>query len=163
VRGDVASGPIVVGLEAKADETFGQTVAAYRARGLAGRAAGESTNAPERLAGLIADVLGPSAAGLTQFASLRYQLFSAIAGTLAAATRGEIAAFVVHEFATDQTTSRWRDANRVALAQFVEAIGGLAPPAGNAWVLGPFFVAAERWSATPLWIGHLTTDRFSTA
>jgi hypothetical protein len=35
IRGRVAGGPIVIGLEAKADETFGETVKAYEARATA--------------------------------------------------------------------------------------------------------------------------------
>ena len=157
VRGSTAGGPIVIGVEGKADETFGETVSSYASTSAAKREMGKPTNAPQRLAGLLEDIAGSSLATSPSLADLRYQLFSAVAGTLAAAADDETAAFVVHEFATHLTTPRKRSANRTALADFVEAIGGTRVPNDDAWLAGPFRVPAERWSAVPLWIGHVTT------
>jgi hypothetical protein len=114
IRGRVAGGPIVIGLEAKADETFGETVKAYEARATALLKAAKSTNAPARLAGLMDDIAGVTLAEVPAFGDLRYQLFSGVAGTLAATDDDEIAAFVLHEFATSLTTVKRREANKAS-------------------------------------------------
>jgi hypothetical protein len=158
IRGECASGPIAIGLEAKADETFGQTVAKYRDDALRVRASGKPTNAPERLEHLLDDIAAASLNRTPSFGDLRYQLFSGIAGTLAAAHDGEIAAFVVHEFATSDTSKKKRLENRTALAQFVGDVTGAVAPDTDSWLLGPFSVPAERWAKRPLYIGHMTTS-----
>jgi hypothetical protein len=147
----------VIGLEAKADETFGETVEAYAARATASLEAKTSTNARVRLAGLMDDIAGVTLAQARAFGDLRYQLFSGVAGTLAATKDDEIAAFVIHEFATSLTTARRRRANKQALADFVGDVTGIVVPTDDWWVVGPFNVPGERWSRIPLWIGHLTT------
>lgn len=158
IRGNCAAGPVVVGLEAKADETFGETIAAYRRNAFKIREAGESTSAPERLANLLDDVGQISLDRNPTFGDLRYQLFSGVAGTLAAVERpNEVAVFVVHEFATTETSAKKRAQNKLALAQFVADVTGAIPPDEGCWLLGPFGVQAERWRDIPLYIGHLTT------
>ena len=157
IRGRTAAGAIVIGLEGKADETFGETIKSYASKSAAKRASQTPTNAPERLTGLLEDIAGSSLIEMPALGDLRYQLFSAVAGTLAAATAADIAAFIVHEFATHLTTPPKRDANKQALAAFVQTIAGTPVPDDDAWLVGPFHVPADRWSATPLWIGHLTT------
>ena len=157
IHGRTAGGSIVIGLEGKADETFGETIKSYASKSAAKRARKEPTNAPERLKGLLEDIAGHSLTEKPAFGDLRYQLFSAVAGTLAAVAADDMAAFIVHEFATHLTTPRKREANKQALAEFVEAITGTVVPDGDAWLVGPYRVPADRWSAIPLWIGHLTT------
>jgi hypothetical protein len=157
IRGRCIGGPIVVGLEAKADETFGETIAAYDRHARRLRAAGQRTNAPERLKALLDEVGAMSLERVPSFGDLRYQLFSGVAGTLAAAHTGGLAAFVVHEFATELTTERKRAANRRHLAEFVGDVTGAVAPADDWWLLGPFHLPSSRWSNIALFIGHLTT------
>ena len=157
VRGTCASGSIVIGLEAKADESFGQTIAAYDRHARRIRDAGKSTNAPERLTALLDEIGAMSLERVPSAGDLRYQLFSGVAGTLAAADGDDLAAFVVHEFATDLTTEAKREANKRALAEFVGDVTGAVAPDGDWWLLGPFHVPSRRWSKVPLFIGHLTT------
>jgi hypothetical protein len=159
VHGTVTSGPLVIGLEAKADESFGQTVGAYARAAFRKHTAGEPTNAPKRIASLLADVAGTSLEQRPEFAALRYQLFTGIAGTLAAAADGERAAFVIHEFHTSKTTSRKISANAEALKSFMYLVFGVQVPTSDRWVVGPFRVAARRWSTTPLWVARLATAR----
>lgn len=151
------SGPLVVGLEAKADETFGQTVDGYFRAAAVKRKNELPTNAPERLDGLLAAVAGSSLAERPELGALRYQLFSGVAGTLAAARENESTAFVVHELKTSKTTPSKRAANAKALASFVKAVFGSEVPQEEWWLLGPFQVPGEKWSSIPLWLGHLTT------
>jgi hypothetical protein len=162
IRGRTARGPIVIGLEGKADETFGETVESYASKSAIKRETQEPTNAPERLKGLLEDIAGSSLTKNPALGGLRYQLFSAVAGTLAAAANDEMAAFIVHEFATHLTTPEKRAANKQALADFVKAITGTVVPDTDLWLVGPFHVPAERWSGVPLWIGHLTTHGTTT-
>lgn len=158
IRGRAAGRSVVIGLEAKADETFGETVSAYNATSRAKRDANQSTNAPERLAGLLADIAGSGLDETPALGSLHYQLFSGVAGTLAAAEHNATAVFVVHEFATSLTTENRCAANRKALADFVEVIAGALVPSDDWWLEGPFHVPGDRWAAIPLWIGHMTTN-----
>jgi hypothetical protein len=157
IRGTTKGGQVVVGLEAKADERFGQTVKRYLADGLALRQRGKTTNAPERLSDLLRGVADTNLDRTPDFGDLRYQLFSGVAGTLAATEPGQIAVFVVHEFATEMTNAAKRDANRLDLAQFVRNVTGDIPPAEDWWLRGPYFLPAGRWRHTPLYIGHMTT------
>jgi len=157
IQGRCSSGLIVIGLEAKADESFGQTIAAYDRHARALRAAGQTTNALERLIRLLDEVGAMSLERVPGFGDLRYQLFSGVAGTLAAAGTNDLAVFVVHEFATELTTVARRAANKKALAEFVGDVTGAVAPDEDWWLLGPFHMPSERWSQIPLFIGHLTT------
>src|SRR4051812_12295071 len=58
LTGTARGGRTVVGIEAKVNETFGQTVAKYASAAYAKRASGEGTNAPERLAFLTQALAG---------------------------------------------------------------------------------------------------------
>jgi hypothetical protein len=151
VRGVAARGPTVVGIEGKADESFGQTVAQYAAAAKRRAERGESTNARKRLDGLLRNLTGSSLDAEPALGDLRYQLFSAVAGTLAAAADAQ-AAFVVHEFVTRRTTDALRKVNAADLAAFVLRAFGAECPEGTAWLVGPFAV-----SGTSLWVGKLTT------
>jgi hypothetical protein len=88
---------------------------------------------------------------------LRYQLFSGVAGPLAAAEPGDVAVFAVYEFATALTTREKCDENKKALAKFVRDVIGASVPVDDWWLLGPFHVPSDRWARIPLFIGHLTT------
>jgi hypothetical protein len=78
-------------------------------------------------------------------------------GNASAVEPDDLAAFIVHEFATGLTTERRREANKKALAEFVGDVNGAVAPSDDWWLLGPFYVPSERWSNIPLFIGHLTT------
>ena len=129
---------MVVSVEAKADETFGETVAEYGAAAQRKLDKGVPTKALDRLSGLVAAIAGrdPSAV-----AALRYQLFSATARALAAAkdAGANHAVVFVHEFATAATKPSKRAANDAALHAFLQALFG-AEPSGDQWCVGPFRV-----------------------
>jgi hypothetical protein len=158
VDGDARGRPVTVGLEAKADESFGQTLASYARAADRKVERREATNAPQRLAGLLKNIAGTTLAERPELKELRYQLFSGVAGTLAAADANGYAAFVVHEFDTSKTTQKKHEANAAALATFVREIFRVAVPSHDRpWLVGPFHVPAPDWASTPLWIGHLKT------
>lgn len=162
VKGVCAGGPTVVGVEAKADETYGQTVNAYHkaahAKAAHAKAAGgKPTNAPQRLTGLLADLADTSLDRSPELGALRYQLLSGLAGTLAAAKPGEQAVFVVHEFVTGETRKAKRKRNHDALALALKELFGLSVPAHTPWLLGPLHVPARRWAHIDLWVGQIVT------
>jgi hypothetical protein len=156
IAGHCDSGPVRIGLEAKADEPFGQTVAEYETRARRDLDAGTPSNALKRVHGLIEDLTSVEAHS-HNLGHLRYQLFTAVAGTLAAAKPGEAAIFVVHEFATPQTDPAKCQANRLDLARFVREVFGVAIAGESCWVLGPFGILAPQFKQTPLYLAHLTT------
>lgn len=132
-------GLAVVHVEGKADETFGQSVRDVRAAAQAIREGNKSTGAPERVHDLLTSLLPPG----TDADSLRYQLLTAVAATLADARdrAATVAVLVIHEFVTDRTRDdRHRD-NANDLDSFVSAISGGSfsrLPAGTA--VGPIRV-----------------------
>jgi hypothetical protein len=158
VTGEARGGRTTIGLEGKADETFGQTVKAYAEAAQRLIASGKSTNAHLRLADLTAALGVDPMSSTTVVGELGYQLFTGVAGTLAAAERDAQAVFVVHEFITEKTNARLRAQNQASLAAFTECLFAARPPADiSTWLLGPFHVPAERWAHLPLWIGKIAT------
>jgi hypothetical protein len=80
----------VIGIETKADETFDRDLADFVA---SARRRSAATRAPERLDRLTRALFGTTLAEDRSLAPLRYQLFSALAGTLAEAVDDCRAAF----------------------------------------------------------------------
>lgn len=75
---------LFVGVEAKVDEPFGQTVSKRYRNALQKRRAGEKTNAPERVKKLLSRYfLEPAPPDASKFSDVRYQLLTASAGTVA--------------------------------------------------------------------------------
>jgi hypothetical protein len=161
VIGKTAGGSTVVAVEAKADESFGERVRVYRDAAHRRRDAGETTFAPERLTDLVSAVAGRPID--EQLLDLRYQLFSAVAGTVAAAVdhHASQAVFVVHEFATPLTTAVNRRRNAQDLAAFIDEIfpGVPGDRSGDAWLVGPAHLhGSPRLPADlPLYLGKLVT------
>jgi hypothetical protein len=160
VTGETLSGRITIGVEGKADETFGQTLKSYAAGSQRLIDRGKPTNAHFRLDELTTALVGATLSTSPELAPLRYQLFSAVAGTLAAAEPDSAqAAFVVHEFITERTNAKLHAANAAALSAFTERVFHCSPPLGeSSWLLGPFHVPAERWARVPLWVGKIETE-----
>lgn len=107
-HGELPNGErVIVCVEAKAGESFGatvaqQTAAATRAKANADQA-GKTSNAQDRLTGLLERFVGyPAAEQRVQ--ELRYQLLTALAGTLSEAEEAAAlhAVLMIHEFLTDQ-------------------------------------------------------------
>jgi hypothetical protein len=128
---------VIVCVEAKAGESFDvtvkqQTTAAERAHVKADKD-GKTSNAPERLKGLLKRFVGyPPTEQRVQ--DLRYQLLTALAGTLSEAEKQDAqhAVLMVHEFLTDQ-----RPGNDVLLEHdrdlhnFVTTVFDQEPPSGH--------------------------------
>src|SRR3954447_15272204 len=93
--GRTSVGPVVIGVEGKVNESLDATMPQKSAAAASRRAKGQNTNLDKRVDALLADIAGGSVRQTPGLSSLRYQLFSAIAGTVAAAEADTVAAAVV--------------------------------------------------------------------
>lgn len=121
VRAVSGSAPLALTIEAKADEPFDQLVPDTLADALdrileRGRGGGI-----DRVRDLATSLLHPPARGLPPLRLLRYQLLTAVAGSLAWARQLEAprAVLVIHEFQTSQTSTRELQRNAQDLDIFV--------------------------------------------
>ena len=105
-------GPIVIAVEAKADEPFGKTVEKTLRAAAKRREKNPRSKGVTRLEQLAAAVLGVPGDRLTEIKSLRYQLLTVSAAALAEAQRESAhrAVVIIHEFVTARTCdSKHRD------------------------------------------------------
>lgn len=177
---------VTICIEAKADESFGGTIARElsAARKRASKREGGHTRFPERLDWLTRTLLGLRAFEDDQHkvlakavADLPYQLLPAIAGTLLEAgyQRASKAAFVVHEFRTRKTTDANLDANADALNRFLRVFlsaNGASIDESfaleNGHIVGPILITPRLVTGTDkipgdiqLFIGKIRTDRLA--
>ena len=164
LTGTTDTGPIVVGVEGKADETFDLTLEKFVETA---RARTERTRAPVRLDRLTLAFFGKTWDEDAAVAGLRYQLISALAGTLAdaQATSAAHAVLMIHEFVTDKTEDELHARNSDDLAAFIDRLMGAdAQRVGDAdgWLTGPAIVKGDgTWlpSESQVFVGKLTTRR----
>ena len=152
------TGPIVVVVEAKADESFGQTVektlsaarlrlkpslAAIRSYGGIARPVPPSKGV-ERIERLLAALFGATT-DQPDILNLRYQLLTVTAAAMAEAERqsAQRAVVMIHEFITCCTTDTKHDSNARDLDQFVTRISGRQDPLKSGTLLGPFKVPGK--------------------
>jgi hypothetical protein len=153
----LADGPqetAVIGIEAKADETFGPIITKYR-QGKVGTA----SKVPNRIDGLLRGLFGRP--WEEDLGALRYQLVHGVAGTLieAAERNADLAIFVVHEFVSNLTTADKRARNDEDLASFVLHFTDTILT--NKSLLGPFTVVGHGRipAGANLYLGKVTTER----
>ena len=114
---------LFVGVEAKVDETFGSTVGSRYSAAMKRRKAGQNTNAPERVKGLLSKYFafaGPPDS--SRFGDVRYQLLTGTAGT--AAAPGELCMFYVLVFRTSMYDESRGLANQQDYERFLGAACG---------------------------------------
>src|SRR4051794_18880309 len=162
IHASTPSGAVVVGVEGKADESFDLTLRDYVANALRRRP--DTTRAPERLDRLTTTFFGTTLDEEPALGGLRYQLLSALAGTLADAKLEDAghAVLLVHEFVTDRTRDELHEANAAALSAFVERLGAGPTGDGDAWITGPVVVRGDgQWlpAELPVFIAKLVTRR----
>ncbi len=124
---DGGSSRTVISVEAKVDESFGETIGAYWDQG--GRSA-TPTRAPERIEALLSMAFGATARpDVDPWRGLRYQLLTAFTGTAIEASRWQAAAAVVivHEFRTEIVDGENVAVNTEDFQSFVSALLGLSP------------------------------------
>ena len=117
-------GPYVLAIEAKADETYGETVAQALAAALERRVKNPASNGIARIEQLARLLLRPRAEGAPKAADLRYQLLTACAGAVAEAERRKCsrAVMLVHEFVTSTTADANHERNAFDLVAFLSRL-----------------------------------------
>ena len=167
VHATTSAGPVVVGVEGKADETFDKTLIDWRAARLKSSAASGGPARVDNLTTLFFDTTLDEDSGTPPLASLGYQLLSALAGTLADAKAAEAAhaVLLVHEFVTDCTDDAKHAHNARALEDFLVRLFDRSParvavPGG--WITEPTTIRGDgTWMPlkTPVCFAKLGTER----
>ncbi len=162
--GRVGPSRIAVNVEAKADEPFGASIETTRKAARKRLAANPRSRGIQRLDDLVRALLPARGHGQPGADTLRYQLLTAVAGTLAFAHQNaaETAVLVIHEFVTHRTVDSRHQANADDLAAFLHRLSGAAgvdPRAGT--LLGPFAVPGPPLfpRAASLLVGKIVTRR----
>ena len=134
-------GPLVIAVEAKADERFGKTVEQTLRAAIKRRAKNPASKGVTRLQQLATAVLGVPSNRLPEIGNLRYQLLTASAAALAEAQRkpAHRAVVVIHEFVTDRTSDSKHHRNAADLDAFVSELSrGAVTSVASDTVRGPF-------------------------
>lgn len=119
-------GPVAITVEAKADEKFSDLVAQALSNALETLVANPRSGTLPRIVDLGLSLFGTKMEEQDSITALRYQLMTAVAGTLAHAATldSERAVLVVHEFVTAKTSQGKLDRNADDLARFFRRISG---------------------------------------
>jgi hypothetical protein len=157
LRAATAEGdPVVVCVEAKAGEALGCTLAEQMQAATKAKEANPDSKASARLAELVTR-LCRFPIDDPRVASLRYQLLTAWAGTLADAADAVHAVFALHEFRTDQRPDDKSALNGAELARFAEGVLGCDLPGTRAI---PWCIRVPEVAGVPaaLYVAHVVTD-----
>ena len=138
VRAQDGTGPVVIGIEAKADECFGKTLETTLQAAEKRLARNSRSRGVERIRGLATTFgLDLDQPGISE---LRYQLLTLTAATVAEARRqsAERAVVIVQEFVSDLVHAGYRARNARDLNGFLEAAFSHSDPLRPGTVAGPF-------------------------
>ncbi|MGA2014672.1 MAG: hypothetical protein ABSH51_29655 [Solirubrobacteraceae bacterium] len=147
---------IVVCVEAKAGEPLGATVAQQIMAAERAKRANARSKASARVADLVERLCRfPSAD--PRVASLRYQLLTAWAGTLADADGAAHAVFALHEFRTDERPEDKSGVNGAELSRFGDSVLGWQLPDSQTvpWCVR---VPDRAGVSAALYVAHVVTD-----
>lgn len=133
-------GPLVIAVEAKADEPFGNTVETTLSQARKRKAENSASRGVDRVENLAAAILGVPVDRLAEAGELRYQLLTASAAALAEAQRraARRAVLIIHEFVTGQTSDSSHLDNAKDLNAFVSRLSGTVTTLCEGTVQGPF-------------------------
>lgn len=134
-------GPYLLTVEAKADESFGQTIAKTYAQATARLLDNPRSNGINRILQLSYIILGMNNENEIQKTSIRYQLLTACAGTLAEAEKHGYgrAVMLIQEFITNKTNDINHKKNTKDLLDFVSLIScGKVQSMDSGAIYGPF-------------------------
>ena len=114
---------LFVGLEAKVDERFGETVCKRYQRAVSYLEENPRSKAAARVRDLLSEYFGDTADPCdSAFSDVRYQLLTSTAGTVA--VEADFSVFYVMVFETDSYDERRGRENRLDYERFIEAAGG---------------------------------------
>jgi hypothetical protein len=163
--GIARAGPTLVAVEAKAREQFGPLVGKHYEAGREKK----GSNIPERIRRLVHSLFGPDAIDgdeiIKPYADLRYQLLTALAGTLIEARRRFVdqAVLLVHEFTSRSGPGGYVGTNKAGLARnaddwaaFIRALH--SSPADGGALVGPLFIPGSEVvpAEMPFFLGKAT-------
>jgi hypothetical protein len=163
IVGHTAGSRVVITVEAKADEPFGATVAETIVAALERSLKNPASQGVRRVEDLVRALLTPRNAGQTSVGELRYQLLTAVAGTVAyaIAEHADTAVLVVHEFLTDKTKDHLHARNAEDYRAFLTRLGAVDMVDNRSFSLtGPFRVPGTPiFQGVPaLMVGKVTTN-----
>lgn len=150
VRGKSATGPVTIGVEAKADEPFDDPLWLYREKALRRTADTNALARVDRLVDLWFQTTLQRDRAVPPLVTLGYQLFSALAGTLAdaKADASNLAVVVVWEFRTSLTDDKEHQHNAKMLDGFLARLlgadqGRRSTADGTGWITRPQRIAGD--------------------
>jgi hypothetical protein len=154
IRGRANGQTVGIGIEAKADERFSQSLAEQ----LSGASA--RSDIPERLDLLGSMLFGPTFDVLNEsYAQLGSQLLTGLAGTAiqAALDGANMAAFIVYEFSSAKTDSRKHAKNADRLNAFVRALPGGFTRLEPSTTIGPIPISVSAADViVPVYLGKVS-------
>ena len=160
-----AHGPFLIAVEAKADESFGDTVADTLVAAERRYLQNSNSNGVTRVGQLRQALFGSTEGGdgLPAVEGLRYQLLTACAGGLAEATHRGYARslMLVQEFQTPKTQVEKHDANAQDLNAFLTRLSrGAVTGVAAGEIVGPFTVPGSLRisNSVQLYLGKVTRD-----
>jgi hypothetical protein len=155
---------VAVTIEAKADEPFGETVGDTVSASVKRLDANPNSRGLLRVVDLCRGLFRARIDGQPNIESLRYQLLTATAGSLAFAhaEAASVAVLLVHEFVTHETTDSLHARNADDLQRFLcRLAGSTIGRIASGQLVGPFQVPGlppfER--PVPLYVGKVSTHR----
>jgi hypothetical protein len=162
--GGVGSSRVAVTVEAKADESFGATIAETLSAALERLIENPRGQGVRRVEALVRSILTARQRHQRSIGELRYQLLAATAGTIAYALseKAETAVLIVHEFVTPKTDDRLHERNADDLLAFLDRLGSTSAVASAPGTLvGPFVLpGSPLFQDVPaLYIGKVVTNR----
>lgn len=120
VEGDANGAKTVICIEAKAGESLGAEVSKQARDAAKAKEKNPKSHAPDRLTELLRDWTGETDPEAERVRGLRYQLFTAAAGTVSEARKrgARQTVLIIHDFLTDERPSH----TRAALEDFVAVV-----------------------------------------
>jgi hypothetical protein len=146
-------GVFLIGAEAKADESFGESVADALAAAVERHVDNPNSNGVARIHQLAAAMLGSREKGEPPLKHIRYQLLTACAGVLCEAERqrSDRAILLIHEFVTDKTKDAKHSSNQRDLNRFVARLShGKVTDMDVDNLYGPFEVPGNPLLSSPV-------------
>lgn len=153
----------VMGVEGKTDEPYGQYVSDELVAAARRIAREIPTGSLERIGRLAGALFRGRRGGEPQIGDLRYQLLTAIAGTLAFANERQVrrAIFVTHEFRTHETSDKLLADNQRDMERFLERLThGEQRSLDTGTLAGPFTLPGSDFisSETEFFIGKVRRE-----
>jgi hypothetical protein len=156
-------GSYLIAVEAKADESFGDTLIGTVASAIERYVENNRSMGVTRALQLASTLFGPKRQGDQKLRGMRYQLLTACAGALCEAERLGFsrAVMLVHEFITDRTVDEKHWKNAADLNNFVKRLShGEVGELCSGEMCGPFVVPGKPLVSRPisLYLGKVTRN-----